>query len=371
MNKKIVFLAFFVLILAGCLWKQNQLEKIYGTGLSSPTKFCMSEANESDSKFYECVVNLAIGVDNSSLCEEVFTESSGYEMQLKRDSCLFRAEQVGHEPGACLRIGNSTLREYCIASVSSNPERCLSLSEGDGACVLEAGSLLIAGGGSETALSCRPIRKSSCLFSVALKSGNPSACSMIERACDVGTSAPCRTDFDDCFTLLAGRSGNSSLCKNLLRPFYGTGWSAYDQETVLTRCSLRAFNSAERLASCDSLPGKERGECIAQYAVSIGSIDLCEMVGGELKGAVKFPVRYEDFAKPQSDWSAFSVSKIHDECITNLAISLKNPSLCERDFLVDGGSSLCFFETAISLNDTRLCEKIRDEKARVSCLGPA
>ncbi len=367
MDKKIVFLAFFVLLLAGCLGKQGQLEKIYGAGPSSPAKFCMSEANESDPKFYECIVNLAIGVGNSSLCEEVFSESPNYEMLLKRDSCLFRAEQVGHEQGACLRIGNSVLRDYCTALASSNPESCLSLEENKRACVLRLGGMIVAGGVEEVSSSCIPVRRSECLLGVARDSGNPTTCEMIEKVCDAESSAQCRSDFDNCFILTAERSGNASICKNLAKRFFGAGHQTYDPEGAVAECSLRAFNSTQRLASCMELVGKQRGECIAQYAVSVGSPELCTRIGEELRGTVAFPVEYAEYAKPHGDWSAFSISKIHDECITNLAVSLRKPSLCEGEFLSKGGNSLCYFESAVSLNDKKLCEKISDKDARDSC----
>ncbi|MFH0817187.1 MAG: hypothetical protein V1909_00975 [Candidatus Micrarchaeota archaeon] len=365
--KNPVFAAACIILLVGCFGKQSSLESLYGTGLSFPAKYCMAESGDSDPKFYECTVNLAIGIANSSLCEEVFSESPAYHMGLKRDSCLFRSEEVAFTSGDCLAIRNESLRGYCIASSGASPEACLSLSEQSGTCVLEGKSPRTAEGTDINSFSCRELKRSDCLLSIGSRFGNASACELIQKTCDISASASCRMNFDICFTRIAELTGNPDACKKLGVPFVGSGLGNYDLEKAMEGCNLRAFNSTKRLYECTGLSGKARSECIAKYAVSAGDPTLCDRIGAELRGVVQFPVRYDEYVLPHGDWSAFAESRIHDECITNLAISLKRPSLCEGEFLAEDGSSFCFFEAAINLGDSALCQKIKRENAKASC----
>ena len=52
-------------------------------------------------------------------------------------------------------------------------------------------------------------------------------------------------------------------------------------------------------------------------------------------------------------------------CISNEAVMKKDPSICES---VTGVKDFCYRLTADSLEDERICEKIRSEGVRESCM---
>ncbi len=352
----------FLLVFAGCVSRGGYPESIYGSGLSTPAKYCISQAGDSDPKFYKCVVEVAAAIDNSSLCEEVFSESDAYQMALKRSSCIFIAEKANLKPD-CMKIPMDSLRRYCAISSGSSPDACLLLKDG-GECLLETSELEIEGS-SETGFSCRLLTKKDCLMEIAVRSVNSSPCDLIERACDLSSDSSCRRDFDECFTRVGEITGDSALCMALKRE--SPGLPGYDPESATSKCTETVFNSTRKLSACGSLSGEKRANCIAQYAVSVGDPAVCGKIGQELKGIVKFPINYDDYLVPHGDWSVYSLCRVHDECLTNLAMSLKKPSICEGEFLIEGGSSLCFFETAISLNDSSLCGSIPKRDIQDSC----
>jgi len=356
------------LLLSGCSGEKKGLEYVYGSGLSAPAKFCLGESGGSDPVFYECIVGIAIGVGNSSICEEVFTESPAYEMRLKHDSCLFRVGEANREPDRCQRIANSTMREWCYAYSGRYPEACLPFGEGD-ACILEGKPVSLSLKESGIGFSCRILERSDCLLVVGSNTKNTSACEMISSVCNPTSDAACRVDFDECFVKVAKKSGDANICRSLGIPFNGKGLPGYSPENAMTNCNIAAFNSSEGLSECLDLSGKARAECIAGYAVLVGSPDVCDGIGEELRGVVSFPLHYEEYVRPHSDWSIFSLGKVHDECLTNIAMQLENPAVCEREFLVSNGNSLCFFELAVSLNDSSLCRRINGDSARESCIA--
>ncbi len=367
MNRKYALLSCLLLLTAGCLGKPSYLESLYGDKIPPQLRPCLSEAGDSDPKFYDCVVKLAEDSKNSSLCGRVFPVMDENIMGSKRDSCIFQVESNGKDSNFCARLSQESLKEYCRAVAELSADRCLSLNETQSECRLKTENVDFENFGLRTVFTCEAPSKVKCLLDVAIASRNETPCGMIQGVCDVRSNSDCRKNFDECYSQVGERTGNSSLCRNLGIPFSNGEFAAYNPEKSMNECVLRVFDSPDKLSRCLRLSGRQKGECISEYAVSTKDPSQCSKIGEELRGAVTFPVSQEDYVKPNSDWGTYAISKTHDECLTNLAVNLKDPSLCEGEFFVDKGSVICFFEFAVLMNNSAFCDRISLEEVKNSC----
>lgn len=351
----------------GCT-KPSYLETVYGTKseLPLPAQVCMAEAGNDDPSFYLCVVRSSWTSGNVSICESVF-KNSDEGMTAKRDSCIFDAGVVARSSGFCERLEQGGFRHYCKAVIESTPDECLLIQENASLCHMFAEPNGIAGPGNGFALVCRQLSRRECLSRIAVDSDNPGSCEMVGRTCSLDSDVECRMDYDECYSRLAEKTGNSTLCRNIDRTFKGS-LDSYNPERSMGECFLRAFNSSDRISECTKLQGRERGECISEYAVSTRSPAQCALIGQELRKTVSFPVKKTDYANPNRDWSAYAISRIHDDCLTNLAVNMKDPSICDGEFLVEKGGAMCLFELAVSTNDRSACDSITSEEIKSSCL---
>jgi hypothetical protein len=366
-SKKVALVLFFFLF--GCVGGPGYIESLYGgQSLPSPIKTCISSSGDSDPVFFDCVVNAAQISSDSSLCKQAFSLSKGTQMEPKRDSCIFQVESEKGDSAFCSELSQDGFREYCDAIMGLSSDGCVSLSEESSSCYLQT-ELFSFEGVSVLAFRCLPLTRSDCLTRVAAQARNPAICEKIDEVCDLNFSLSCRLSFDECYTKIGEKTGNTALCRNLGFPFQGVDISTYSPEKSMNDCVLRVFNSTDKLSECSKLTGRQKGECISEYAVATKDPLNCEKIGSELKGVVKLPVRQVDYSGPNSDWSVYAVSETRDQCFTNLAVNQKDPSICGREFFVVNGQSACLFEVAISTGNRTLCASISSEDIKKSCLS--
>lgn len=314
--------------------------------------------------FGDAEINKIVNKGDPTMCKSLEGKTPE-ATQNRQDECYRRvAIEIG-KPYACESIVDSYEIEKCYSGVavkSGDSELCEKVSK-KGDCYNDVAIE------SEDVNLCYKAenQKNNCLIKFAEKNGNSDHCYDMEPV----------IDYDRCFTVVAGKTGNWGMC------------GAISDDKSRMKCILESVKTSKNPKTCETYFKDNGDECWTIVAeddsdyclkVSEGKRENCYMKAAQAAKIADWCRDIQDESKKVD--CVFSIARYNEknpyvcgevldgteagDCYEKMARLRKDASYCE-DIDKAGTRDKCIHNTAVYYKDYKVCEKLKDNGLKNEC----
>lgn len=291
---------------------------------------------EQISSYRQCVINVAVVTQNSSLCELIkknppSAQGEQKEMGEQINFCYLGIAKKNFNPELCEKITRQAVKDDCYKSIGIallDPRYCEKIV-GD-------------------------IGRNTCFLEIASKIKDAKYCYKISD----------KLYKDKCFGEVAKTSNDIKNCQQI------------KDNDKHDDCLSQFAKSQDNLTICDEMRQNEKKWfCYENYAIQNKRKDLCVPINDEYIRSVCFK---EIALIGQDETLCDKISKkynMFNECYVEIAKSKQDESICNKIIIRQEWSSgedkrfkrECFYNLAVSKKDANICRQIGDSFYRDSC----